>query len=220
MHQIADGIFQGVSLEKWDDSIHVKDDTKLDISGIELADPHTNVAVSHPGSSNTLESRVFSYATCQVILQCVYSMGTHTVVGLEGVVGTLVQSAFAAYIRAGDATSTPLTNRDGIWNFLNRPFIAKVTSGSQGSTTKDIYTIIQTTKADTSVSQCSDGENEAIVIKEVIYGALSAQHGGIASDASILVTLPNGHSAGLMVSARPTGDAIPEICGAPTVTFN
>lgn len=210
MHQIADGTFQGVSLEEWDDSIHVKDDTKLDISGIELADPHTNVAVSHPGSSNALESRIFRYATCQVVLQCVYNIGTHAVVGLEHVVETLVKSALTA------VTPKPNTNRNDIWNFLNRPFIVKIATSSQGG----IFAVIQTTKTDTSVAQCSDSENEAAVIRDAVHGALSTQHGGIASDASIQVTLPNGQSVGLMVNARPTEDTTPEVCGAPTATFN
>jgi len=47
---------------------------------------------------------------------------------------------------------------------------------------------------------------------------LKAQHDGIASDASIAVTLPNGQTVGLVVNARPSGDNTPEVCGAPTTT--
>ncbi len=225
MHQIAHGTFQGVSLEEWDDSIHVKDDTELDISGIEFADAHTDVAVSHPGSSNALESRIFRYATCQVVLQCVYNLGTQALVGLERVVDTLVKYALAAYNRASEVTLNLHINRNDIWNFLNRPFIVKVTINSLGSAIGGmfpamvaIFAAIQTTKTDTTVKQCSDTESEANVVRDAVYAALQAQHDGIASDASIAVTLPNGQTVGLMVNARPSGDNTSEVCGAPTTT--
>jgi len=224
MHQIAHGTFQGVSLEEWDDSIHVKDDTELDISGIEFADAHTDVAVSHPGSSNALESRIFRYATCQVVLQCVYDLGTQALVGLERVVDTLLKYALAAFNRASDVTLN-LHMRNNIWNFLNRPFIVKVTINSLGSAIGGmvpamvaIFVAMQTTKTDTTVKQCSDTENEVNVVRDTVYAALKAQHDGIASDASIALTLPNGQTVGLMVNARRSGDNTPEVCGAPTTT--
>lgn len=225
MHQIAHGTFQGVSLEEWDDSIHVKDDTKLDISGLEFADAHTDVAVSHPGSTNALASRIFRYATCQVVLQCVYNIGTQMLIGLERVLDTLLKTALAAYNRASDVTLNLHMNRNDIWNFLNRPFIIAIAANAIGSAIGGmapallgIYAALQTTKSDTTVKQCSDTENELNVVRDAVHGVFMAQHDALVSDASIGLTLPDGKTVGIMVNARPTGDTTPEVCGAPTTT--
>ena len=70
-YQITHGVHRGVNLEGWDDSIHVEDDTQLDLSDIEFPKPNTDFSVSICSIAlNHLDPRLFRYANCTAALQC------------------------------------------------------------------------------------------------------------------------------------------------------
>lgn len=218
MHQVAHGVFQGVDLNDWDDSIHVKDDTKLDLSNLGLPDLDISKAVSRSMSSNALEARLFKYATCSAMLQCVYDIGTGALVGMEAAVKYLIGVAQATLARTPTGA--------GLWEFLNKPFVVGVLasgvvalgpgafSGWIGAQTQKSGS--SSSSVTSSVSVCSDSEDEADVVRTVIAMTLRGQHTAHVSDMTASVLLPNGQTGIISVNNQPEGDETPEVCGAPT----
>ena len=67
MHQLAHGVYRGVKLEDWDDSIHIKNDDKLELTEDERFLAHDSEPTESLGTSlviNPLDPRLFKYATC------------------------------------------------------------------------------------------------------------------------------------------------------------
>ena len=222
MQQVAHGMFRGVDLDDWDDSIHLKDDTKLDLPDIEIPDISSSNAVSHPKTSNMLEARLFKYATCSAALQCAYDVATVTMVGVVDVIEYFLAAAKAAIARLPTAV--------GFWEFLNKPFVVGVLSTgvlSMGPSAFGGWVGGQTQKSDppnsptasrvtTSVAICSDSEDEADVMKTVVGLTLAGKPTTHVTDMTASVLLPNGQTGIFSVNTRTDGDETPEVCGAPT----
>lgn len=201
MHQVAHGVFRGVDVNHWDDSIHVKDDTELDSSANEQPKHHPSTSQPLATSTKHLETRDDGY--CINMLRCVFNNET----ALHGVGD--VMEYFINKATAARAYSEP---GKGLWAFLNKPFVVVLLGGPVShlfSSAYGGYITAQTQASIGDVKGCSGSDSDVDIIREIGNQAYKA------SDMAAAVYLPGGTAPTIAIAARFGEDSTPEICGAP-----
>lgn len=209
MHQIARGVYTGVKIDEWDDIIHARDDTELDFTG---EDPFFDFSEEHVedlGDSSDislLEPRLFKYATCSVLTQCVYTVSSKVLFGVFDGVELLFKGI----------KSIKNLKRDQVFRFLNTPYAVQIVGGIPAGVFSG-WIVAKTSFSASPVSQCSDKESDLDVLKSAflgLHGAHIRKTEGNISDITLSFILPDGTEAKISVNARVSYDTTPEVCGA------
>lgn len=220
MHQLAHGVYRGVDLEDWDDNIHIKDDTLLDLPDYGVPDTPSSSTVAPLSSPNPLlAARFFRSPACQAMLQCAYDVGTAAIVNIAWGVKAFADIALQTYNRGRRIYGSQVTQ--GLWDWLNKPLICAVIGGSianGGFGALGGYIGGITQGKSTDAAKCSTAGDEKEVLEDIVHLSLQGEPTGKVSDMSVAVPLPNGQTAILTMAAREGNDHTESVCGSATLS--
>lgn len=184
-HQLAEGVFQGVPRDTWDDSIHKRGNQEWDVDEIKAIQARGEV---QQGSRDLeLEARNLR-GNCQAVLNCVKYGGQ-----------TAILTAWNTWITVAEWAKK---DDNDLVSFLNSPFVA-----SAGGVA--VAGIISGQVNAATAKECSTSNTEADVISAAVHEALSRDPE--AGAASIQINGPNG-SWTITVGAAPEGQAPNATC--------
>lgn len=191
-HQIALGMWRGISSEQWDHAIHVRNDTPIAF--------HDTLRVESSGENDTtpLIPREEDPGSCLAIKSC----------------GVIVRDSLLPYLKNFGHFIRHLIERFGpnIWLFLNQPIIVALTVGV-GAAALSGY-VAAWTGARNSASRCSKVATDADAIQSAMSSIVAENpYRAISIDFGVDQA---GNVAGTMhmevVSSNGKGD---ETCGPP-----